>query len=60
LISERLTSYSQKIMAAYALVNNDDSTWIIVLLLALVGLVLAKLTSDHSKKAKSEKDGKLK
>jgi hypothetical protein len=47
-------------MIAYALVNNDDSTWVIVLLLALVGLVLAKLASDHSKKAKPEKDGKLK
>jgi hypothetical protein len=47
-------------MLAYALVNNDDSTWIIVLLLALVGLALAKLASEHSKKAKAEKDGKPK
>jgi hypothetical protein len=47
-------------MLAYALVNNDDSAWIIVLLLALVGLVLAKLASDQSKKAKAEKDGKPK
>src|SRR6266404_782510 len=45
-------------MLAYALANNDDSTWVIVLLLALVCLVLAKLASDNSKKAKSERGRK--